>query len=427
MKETISNIEFIRGIPYDLDTDDFFDVTKRNIIILDDMMSTTALDPKVSDLFSEGSHHRSLGVINLTQNLFPPGRNAVTQRRNTQYMIIFKSPMSQDQIRTLGTYICPGRLYEFLNVCNTATDRPHGYLVIDAKQDTLDAERFKTDIVNKTFTITPPGFPLDDVMFHCGDCNYVHDNEDVFDRHECENSTENDVNDHSFVCRYCQEVYTSQSSLASHKCPADINTHSVNFEPQSKPKQLTANMSETHECLKCGVLYSTPYAMVKHMSKCNTEMETESIASDDEILDDFEDDSAWKDLLQEVYDKNDERYQSLVTKYTEEGVQDPEKRASEDMRSTNKSELKAMLYRIMTYAEQLKNSVSYQKILSDFKYFVDEKHYSVPKAIKAAIRKNDDTFEEFLDSDDDDDDDSSESSESNDESDNESDDDDDKE
>ena len=87
----------------------------------------------VADLYTEGSHHINLSVITLAQSHFHPGKNAVTQRRNTQYMIVFKSPMSQDQIRTLGSFMFPGRLDEFLQLYVTAIDKPYGYVVIDAK------------------------------------------------------------------------------------------------------------------------------------------------------------------------------------------------------------------------------------------------------------------------------------------------------
>ena len=79
-------------------------------------MSLTADNQKIADLFSEGSHHRNLSVANITQNLFPRGKHTTTQRRNTQYMILFKSPSSQDQIRTLSTFMFPGQLESFLNV-----------------------------------------------------------------------------------------------------------------------------------------------------------------------------------------------------------------------------------------------------------------------------------------------------------------------
>ena len=158
IKQMITPVEFIQGIPSNLDDDDFFDVTKHNLILLDDLTSITANDSRIADLFTEGSHHRNLSVINLTQTLFPPGKNSATQRRNTQYMIIFKSPMSQDQVRTLGTFMFPGQLKDFLCLSYKATHKPHGYLVIDAKQNTPEHERFKSNIFEPSNTLpSTPG------------------------------------------------------------------------------------------------------------------------------------------------------------------------------------------------------------------------------------------------------------------------------
>ena len=146
IKKIIPYAEFIQGIPTDLVDDDFFDVAKNNLILMDDLQSTTANDPRIADLITDGPYHRNLSVIDLTQKLFPSGKNSATLRRNTQYMIVFKSPMSQDQVKTLGTFMFPGRLDQFLHVFNEATSKPHGYLVIDAKQTAPEYERFKTDI-----------------------------------------------------------------------------------------------------------------------------------------------------------------------------------------------------------------------------------------------------------------------------------------
>jgi hypothetical protein len=54
----------------DLDSDEFFDPRIRNVIVLDDLMSTTTKNPRINDLFTEGSHHRILTVISLNQNLY---------------------------------------------------------------------------------------------------------------------------------------------------------------------------------------------------------------------------------------------------------------------------------------------------------------------------------------------------------------------
>ena len=71
MKATVyPQIQFHRGIPDDLEKDEFFNSNVRNMIVLDDLMSTAAKDQRVTDLFTEGSHHRNLSVISLNQNLY---------------------------------------------------------------------------------------------------------------------------------------------------------------------------------------------------------------------------------------------------------------------------------------------------------------------------------------------------------------------
>ena len=63
-------VEFVQGIPTDLDEDDYFDSKVNNLLILDDMMSVSAKDTRITELFTEGSHHRSLSVISINQNMF---------------------------------------------------------------------------------------------------------------------------------------------------------------------------------------------------------------------------------------------------------------------------------------------------------------------------------------------------------------------
>ena len=58
-KTVLPRVEFRRGIPMDLDSDDFFDPRIINVIVLDDLMSTVTKDPWINDLFTEGSHHRN--------------------------------------------------------------------------------------------------------------------------------------------------------------------------------------------------------------------------------------------------------------------------------------------------------------------------------------------------------------------------------
>ena len=69
MMQTIPEIEFVRGIPANIEQDDYFDVNIRNMIVIDDQMSSAINDKQVINLFAQGSHHRNLSVIYLVQNL----------------------------------------------------------------------------------------------------------------------------------------------------------------------------------------------------------------------------------------------------------------------------------------------------------------------------------------------------------------------
>ncbi|VDI36806.1 Hypothetical predicted protein [Mytilus galloprovincialis] len=75
-------VEFVRGIPADLESDDFFDPRVRNVVVLDDLMTLASKDTRINDLFTEGSHHRNLSVIAIYQNLYF-GKDP-TQRRNSR-------------------------------------------------------------------------------------------------------------------------------------------------------------------------------------------------------------------------------------------------------------------------------------------------------------------------------------------------------
>jgi hypothetical protein len=51
MMRTMPGIEFNEGIPEDIDNGDYLDVSKRNLIIMDDLMAQSRKDKRISDLF----------------------------------------------------------------------------------------------------------------------------------------------------------------------------------------------------------------------------------------------------------------------------------------------------------------------------------------------------------------------------------------
>ena len=93
-------VEFIQGILLDLDKDTFINPKITNLIILDDLISTASKDPRITELFTEGSHYRNLSVVAINQNLYY--NKDPTQRRNCHYLIIFNNPVDKLQVMTLS-------------------------------------------------------------------------------------------------------------------------------------------------------------------------------------------------------------------------------------------------------------------------------------------------------------------------------------
>ena len=93
-------VEFIQGIPLDLDKDTFINPKIKNLIILDDLISTASKDPRITELFTEGSHHRNLSVVAINQNLYY--NKDATQRRNCHYLILFNNPVDKLLVMTLS-------------------------------------------------------------------------------------------------------------------------------------------------------------------------------------------------------------------------------------------------------------------------------------------------------------------------------------
>jgi hypothetical protein len=122
-KTVFPRVEFGRGIPMDLNSDDFFDPRIRNGIVLDDLMSTAAKDPKIA----------------LSQNMYF-GKDP-TQKRNCHYLGLFKNPIDRQPIAMLGRQMYPGRAYDFLQKFEEVTKEPYSYLVVDLKPETPEWRR----------------------------------------------------------------------------------------------------------------------------------------------------------------------------------------------------------------------------------------------------------------------------------------------
>ena len=110
MIKTIPSIELNEGIPSDIDSGEFLDVSTRNLIVLDDLMTQSGGDKRIADLFTKGSHHRILTVIYVVQNIFHQGRETRNISLNGHYIVLFKSPWDKQHISVLVRQVNPGHV-----------------------------------------------------------------------------------------------------------------------------------------------------------------------------------------------------------------------------------------------------------------------------------------------------------------------------
>ena len=87
-----------------------------------------------------------MSVIFLTQNLCFKSKQSRTVNINTQYIVLFKNPRDASQVATLGRQMYPGYSNFLVEAFKDATERPHGYLLIDLHPETLEKFRIRTKI-----------------------------------------------------------------------------------------------------------------------------------------------------------------------------------------------------------------------------------------------------------------------------------------
>ena len=127
-----ANLEGLEDLPRD----------RRHLLIVDDTMVESG--DKILKLFTKGSHNRNMSIVYIVQILFNKGKHHRTISLNTHYLICFKNPRDSMQIQTLARQIFLGRSQLVLKAFALATDRAHGYLLFDFRQEIPDRLRMRT-------------------------------------------------------------------------------------------------------------------------------------------------------------------------------------------------------------------------------------------------------------------------------------------
>ena len=127
-----------------------------DIVVLDDLIHESKNSQDVTAMFTRAAHHKPCFIIFITQNLFPPGKEARTRSLNTHYYVILKNPRDKSQIEFLARQILPRQPKTLVDIFEAATEKPHSYLFLDLTQECPEEYRFRSSLFDKPMIIYRP-------------------------------------------------------------------------------------------------------------------------------------------------------------------------------------------------------------------------------------------------------------------------------
>lgn len=126
-KEFPARTKFVKDWP----AEGVEEIPHNTLVIIDDLMSEVKDCKYLSRLFTRISHHRTVSVIWLCQNLFPRGKVCRDLSLNAKYIILLRNPRDRGQIRYLASQMYPGQVKEFIKIFEDATEQNYSPLLID--------------------------------------------------------------------------------------------------------------------------------------------------------------------------------------------------------------------------------------------------------------------------------------------------------
>ena len=146
IKKLVDNVKFVKGAPASLEhvIDELRQYNKDDLkmCIFDDML--TNMTSFMDSLFTTISHHYTCSMIFISQSIF--GKSLRTVSINSHYMIVFKSPRDSLQFSTLAHQVEPSNSSFLKSVFLNATERAHGYLILNFTQEQHKNCRYLTNL-----------------------------------------------------------------------------------------------------------------------------------------------------------------------------------------------------------------------------------------------------------------------------------------
>jgi hypothetical protein len=135
------NMRFYEGV-----RDNFDNAEGETCLVILDYLLNHVYSKDVSVLFTRGNHHRIISVILITQNLFHQSCHSRDISLNAKYLVLLRNVRDKFQFSHLARQVFPEDSDGLYKAYLDATQRPHGYFVLDLSQDTDDRFRFRTNI-----------------------------------------------------------------------------------------------------------------------------------------------------------------------------------------------------------------------------------------------------------------------------------------
>ena len=107
----------------------------------------------------------------------PPSEKGKVHRTislNSHYMVLFKNPRDEGQMRSLAQQVFPTKVKSFMNSFREATKKDHGYLLLDLHPLTPDPLRVRTSIFKSDeVEIFAPASETKEVNFDLDSLGYI--------------------------------------------------------------------------------------------------------------------------------------------------------------------------------------------------------------------------------------------------------------
>jgi Tfp pilus assembly pilus retraction ATPase PilT len=147
------SIFFQSGIPSE---EQILNEKNENILFcFDDIADEAFSSGLVGNLFTTG-RNRNIGVVLITQNLFPKYSHSREISLNANYYIIFRNIRDGSQINHFAKQVCPNNSKAFREIIENHINREpngRGYLFCDFSHDVSDLLRFRTNILSQVSTV----------------------------------------------------------------------------------------------------------------------------------------------------------------------------------------------------------------------------------------------------------------------------------